>query len=195
MKLTGTKPFRIVTIASFTAAVLFGFLLNQRHWFELCFQNRIIENLEVVKTKRKPVAEQTVLFIFDDLSEATAERNLGRLEAKAEKEGFVTTVNLDSFTFTIAGVYTLGTGDQPSLVQVQSDFLSAESVTNNIFENVQSTGKKTFHIGEALWMDNFKRGIDDSFTSRDLGLFIKYGTDKMMAQFGRALSNKENGLI
>jgi hypothetical protein len=179
----------------FCLGVTFAFLLNEREWFELRFQNRVVANLAPQPTDRQAIASQTVMFIYDDLSNDTALRNLKRVHAKAEHDGFVARVLLDSFTFTIAGVYTLGTGDQPSLVQVKSDFLSEEAVANNIFENVQMTGRRTYHIGEALWLDNFKRGIDDSFTRRDLGLFVEYGSDTMMEKLRAAISDKRNGLI
>ncbi|MCP4605351.1 MAG: hypothetical protein GY847_33330 [Proteobacteria bacterium] len=185
----------VILILLFSLSIMGSYLINLKTLFEKCFENRIASVAEPIKTKRKPLTDRVVMVVFDDVAYDTASRNLPLLKKRAEEKGIFSRVNLDRFTFTIAGVYTLGTGDQPSLIQIKDEFLSQESEANNIFHNVKLMGGNTAHFGESLWLDMYGKGIDDFFTRRDLGPYIEYGSDEMIDRLRTALENKENRLI
>ncbi len=166
-----------------------------RDWFELRFENRVIAGLDPLSTERDALTDRVVLFIFDDTAFDTAVRYLPRLTHKAQQRGILTKVMLDKYTYTIAGVYTIGTGDQPALVQIKEEYLSNPVTANHIFENVKMSGGRTVHLGESLWLDMYGSGIDESFTRRDLGPFVEYGSDEMIQALIKALENSENRLI
>lgn len=191
------KPKSNVNIAVFVFLVTMTalYLFTLRYWFETRFESRVVSDLTVQKTERARRAERVVLFVFDDTSYDTATRYLTRIIEKGKREGIFCKVILDNFTFTIAGVYTLGTGDQPSLVQIKDEYLSNLVSANHIFENVQLMGGRTVHIGESLWLDMFGDGIDEAFTRRDLGPFVEYGSGEMIQHLEKALENPKNRLI
>ncbi len=187
--------YSAILIILFTLSVMGSYLINLKTLFEKSFENRIASVAEPTKTKRKPLTDRVVMVVFDDVAYDTASRNLPLLKKRAEENGIFSKVNLDRFTFTIAGVYTLGTGDQPSLIQIKDEFLSQEAAANNIFHNVKLMGGNTAHFGESLWLDMYGKGIDDFFTRRDLGPHVEFGSDEMIDRFKVALENKKNRLI
>lgn len=183
--------FATVVVLTLTAALL----LNLKVWFEKRFEARVVEALEPVATQRTPQTSRVVLFILDDLGYDTATRNLPKVIERARGMGSFSQVLLDRFTYTIAGVYTLGTGDQPSLVLIKDDFGTKKARANHFFENARRAGARTVHIGESLWSDMFGDGIDEVFTRKDVGPFAGYGSDEMLAAVGRALDDRRNTLI
>jgi len=183
--------FATVVVMTLTAALL----LNLKVWFEKRFEARIVESLEPVPTQRTAQTSRVVLFVLDDLGYDTATRNLPNVIERARTTGSFSKVLLDRFTYTIAGVYTLGTGDQPSLVLIKDDFGAKKARANHFFENARRAGARTVHIGESLWADMFGDGIDETFTRKDLGPFAGYGSEEMLAAVRQALDDRRNTLI
>ena len=182
-----TLLFCLIVAGAFAAAMSL--------WAQKRFESRVVPGLAPVPTHREPLAERVVLFLFDDVSYDTALRNLPLLRDKARKDGFVSKVMLDDYTFTVAGVYTIGTGDQPSLLQVMDNYFTQEVVANNIFENVRSIGGKTYYIGESLWLDMYGRGLTAHFTSRNLGPNVDEGSDLMIQRLESVLKAGDHALI
>jgi hypothetical protein len=171
-----------------------GLLFSFRSWMDARFANRVAESLPPVPTQRKPLTKRVVLLLLDDTGYVAAQRSLTQIFGLARERGWVTKVTLDRYTFTIAGVYTLGTGDQPSLLQIKDEFAGQSVTVDSIFASVQRTGGRTTVLGESLWKDLFGRHADAAFVARDLGPFVKNKTEPMLAHLADSLATGESRL-
>jgi fructose-specific phosphotransferase system IIC component len=176
------------------AILVLSVLLTLRAWVDARLSNRVSTGLRPQPSQRTNLAEHVVVVLFDDTGLASAKLHLPKLIGKASDQGWFTPVVLDHYTFTIAGVYTLGTGDQPSLLQIKNDFGARALPINHLFDNVRLAGGRTEVIGESLWADMYASGIDRSFTARDLGPYVKSDSDEMLRHLERSLERKDNRL-
>ncbi|HEY5959300.1 MAG TPA: hypothetical protein VIV60_22235, partial [Polyangiaceae bacterium] len=174
----------------FVAAILLSF----RSWLDARFASRVAIGLAPTPTQRSPLTKHVVLLLLDDTGYVSAERNLTGIFKLARERGWVTKETLDRYTFTIAGIYSLGTGDQPTLLQIKDEFAGESVDVDSIFASVQRAGGKTAVVGESLWMDLFNAHLDSTFTGRDLGPFVGENTDPMLAHLAESLTKGESRL-
>src|SRR5512133_978107 len=167
---------------------LMGILLSFRSWMDARVASREAIGLPSIPTQRRPLTKRVVVLLLDDTGYAAAEQNLTGIFELAQQRGWVTKEFLDRYTFTIAGIYSLGTGDQPTLLQIKDEFAGEAVEIDSIFASVQRAGGKTAVVGESLWMDLFSAHLDSTFTSRDLGPYVGENTDPMLAHLAESLT-------
>ncbi|MGZ6068084.1 MAG: alkaline phosphatase family protein [Polyangiales bacterium] len=125
------------------------------------------------KVTRAALSPQVALVVLDGLREDRFLALMPRTRRIAEARGTVCGVQTPPITFTIAGIYTLGTGDMPSHALVPENFQSHAVRVDSLPNAITRAGGTTSLFGEKIWQDLYGAWAK-SETSRDRGPFAEH---------------------
>lgn len=122
---------------------------------------------------RAPLTSQVALVVLDGLREDRFLSLMPRTRRLAEARGTNCSVEAPPITFTIAGIYTLGTGDLPSHALVPENFQAHAVRVDSLPFAIARAGGTTSLFGEKIWQDLYGAWAK-SDTARDRGPYAEH---------------------
>ena len=123
---------------------------------------------------RPALARTLGLVVLDGLREDRFRSLMPETLAIAEARGTVCSVEGPALSFTLSGVYGLGTGDVATLAQIPSNFESRPANVDSLPASLARQGGRTCLFGERLWADLFGAFATADDTTRDNGPFERH---------------------
>ncbi len=138
---------------------------------------------------RAALTRRVALVVLDGVRFDRFAATFPRTYELARSRGVLCPSTAGPLTFTVTGVYTLGTGAFPTLALLPQNFQARPLQADSLPASVTRAGKRTVVIGERVWSDLFGRHVARAVTVRDLG---PYADEKLPGSelFERALSEE-----
>jgi hypothetical protein len=155
----------------------------------LRFHSRSVNDVSPV-VRRAPLTQRVALVVLDGLREDRFSALLPQVSQRAQKSGVLCAVECPELTFTATGIYSLGTGDLPTLALLPNNFQARPAEIDSLPWAVERANGRTLLFGETVWRDLFGTHLKSGFEERDQGPFA--GVREGAAQEGlrQALQQK-----
>jgi hypothetical protein len=121
--------------------------------------------------QRAPLTERVVLVVLDGLRKDRFSALLPQVSAHAQQSGTLCTVECPELTFTATGIYSLGTGAQPTLALLPDNFRARPAEVDSLPWAVERAHGRTLLFGESVWLDLFGAHLESGVEERDQGPF------------------------
>ncbi len=171
---------------SFASEVLFGLTVVGLIALSLVwvatkrFEARTLPNIAPTVT-RPALTPRLAFVVLDGVREDRFRTLMPETVALAEARGTVCSVEGPALSFTLSGVYGLGTGDVATLAQIPSNFESRPAGVDSLPAALSRQGGRTCLFGERLWADLFGSFAVAGDTTRDKGPFEQHGANTIDA--------------
>lgn len=153
------------------------------------FESRAVEDVSE-RPRRTAISPRVALVVLDGMRDDRFRAALPRLREIAERRGSVCSVETPPITFTVAGVYTLGTGDMPSFALVPQNFEAKPTRVDSLPAALGRVGGRTMLLGDPVWRDLFGTHALPGENARDLGPYAEKD-DGGIGRLGPALAGRE----
>ena len=121
---------------------------------------------------RRALTSRLAYVVLDGLRDDLFRALLPRTAALARQRGVLCPVQTPTLTFTVTGIYGLGTGDVPTLSLVPNNFSARRLDVDSLPGAAVRSGKRAVLFGEPVWKDLFGSALVAGETRRDLGPYV-----------------------
>ncbi|MGC4065169.1 MAG: hypothetical protein QM784_11085 [Polyangiaceae bacterium] len=166
-----------------SAVLLLWMTLLSFSW--LRFHSRAIHETSPAVGRSK-LTSRVALVVLDGLRRDRFESLFPRLRTRATENGTLCGVRCPELTFTATGIYTLGTGDLPTLSLLPSNFQARRTGVDSLPWVVERAGGRAVAFGESVWLDLFGAHLRAGVTERDHGPYAA-SVDSAREGFSNAL--------
>jgi hypothetical protein len=121
------------------------------------------------RVEREALTRKVALVVLDGVRFDRFLATFPRTHELARARGVFCPSTTGPLTFTVTGVYTLGTGAFATMALLPQNFQAQPVQEDSLPASLARVGKRTVVIGEQVWSDLFERHVARAVTVRDLG--------------------------
>jgi hypothetical protein len=166
----------------FLAFVALWTTLTSFSYLRFCSQT-IPDKAQLVT--RPALSSRVAFVVLDGLRLDRFEQLMPELSQLAQQHGTLSPVRTPDLTFTATGIYTLGTGDVPTLSLLPGNFRAERATVDSLAGVLSRNGKHAVAFGESVWLDLFAPDLEAGLSVRDIGPYAATESPPVLANFSR----------